>query len=115
MTDSVLRDPVLRDLVSGERAEGTHIVNDMRQRAIRSGSDATRPRYLRHIYKPEKQVEPVKEKNQRKEVSDLDLAINLRPLTDEFNRFFLHPLLQCLILSDTLTGSIVTDILGDLH
>ena len=56
MTDSVLRDPVLRDLVSGERAEGTHIVNDMRQRAIRSGSDATRPRYLRHIYKPEKHV-----------------------------------------------------------
>ena len=41
MTASVLRDPVLRDLVSGERAEGTHIVNDMRQRAISSGSDAT--------------------------------------------------------------------------
>ena len=41
MTDSVLRDPVLRDLESGERAEGEHIVNDMRQRAIRSGSDAT--------------------------------------------------------------------------
>ena len=60
MTDSVLRDPVLRDLESGERAEGTHIGNDMRQRAISFGNDATRPRYLRHIYKPEKQVEPVK-------------------------------------------------------
>ena len=41
MTDSVLRDPVLRDLVSGGRTEGEHIVNDMCQRAISSGSDAT--------------------------------------------------------------------------
>ena len=106
---------LLRDLESSGRAEGEHIGNDMLRRVISSGSDLPRPRYLRHIYKPEKQVEPVKEKNQRKEVSDLDLAINLRPLTDEFNRFFLHPLLQCLILSDTLTGGIVTDILGDLH
>ena len=54
-------------------------------------------------------------KEATKKVSDLDLAINLRPLTDEFNRLLFHPLLQCLILSDTLTGSIVTDILGDLH
>jgi hypothetical protein len=54
MTDSVLRDPVLRDLGSGGRAERTHIGNDMRQRVIRSWSDSPRPRYLRHIYKPEK-------------------------------------------------------------
>ena len=66
MTDSVLRDPVLRDLGSGGRAERTHIGNDMRQRVIKSGSDSPLPRYLRHIYKPEKQVEPVKKRNSEK-------------------------------------------------
>jgi len=51
-----MTDSVLRDLGSGGRAERTHIGNDMRQRVISFGNDVTRPRYLRHIYKPEKRV-----------------------------------------------------------
>ncbi|MEY4961220.1 MAG: hypothetical protein RL610_1399 [Pseudomonadota bacterium] len=36
-----MTDSVLRDLGSGGRAERTHIGNDMRQRVLASGSDAT--------------------------------------------------------------------------
>ncbi len=115
LRDPVLRDPVLRDLGSGGRTEGEHIVNDMRQRAISSGSDATLLT-LAWIHLQAREARLSREKKKRrKKVSDLDLAINLRPLINELDRLLLHPLLQCLILSDTLTGSIVTDILGDLH
>jgi hypothetical protein len=36
-----MTDSVLRDLESGGRTERTHIGNDMRQRIIKSGNDAT--------------------------------------------------------------------------
>jgi 2-dehydropantoate 2-reductase len=38
---SLMTSSMLRDLESGGRTEGEHIVNDMRQRATSSGSDAT--------------------------------------------------------------------------
>ena len=37
-------------------------------------------------------------KKWRKKASDLDFAINLRPLINELDRLLLHPLLQCIIL-----------------
>ena len=61
-----MTDSLLRDLESSGRAEGEHIGNDMLRRVISSGSDLPRPRYLRHIYKPEKQVEPVKKEAAKK-------------------------------------------------
>ena len=113
--NSIMTSSMLRDLESGGRTEGGHIVNDMRQRVLASGSDATLLTLAwTHLQAREARLSREKKKR-RKKVSDLDLAINLRPLINELDRLLLHPLLQCLILSYTLTGSIVTDILGDLH
>ena len=97
------------------QTERTHIGNDMRQRIIKSENDATLLT-LAWTHLQDREACLARERTEvAKKISELDLAINLRPLIDEFNRLFLHPLLQRLILSDTLTGGIVTDILGDLH